>query len=349
MKKDSNGGPAAGASFEGASYQEEYERRRAQWERRRAVCRQAEAKRWYASADRNAAGIDAKSNRAAIANARFERVVVRAERPVVTSPPKDSMRLRTAIGSSWHRVGATMRALAAAAWRRRRMVLPVSFGVVLIAVPTAFSIFPGWTHWSRATRVWVLIGWLVVALIGVALTALADNQLHRAVERAERRTVLRDLFTAALMGTARGVPGPYELTVYMPSEDHKYLFPVFPPVLSFNDPSIFRADAGAVGLAWQRNDEGVVVVTGEAVSNAAYHLTERQRQRYSIYRVVAATVIREGDRPLGALTAIARNDDGFFSTTDEGAALEAVKAFKALARNVSFFLPEALPWMMPER
>lgn len=232
--------------------------------------------------------------------------------------------------------------------RRWRILIPVLFGVALVAVPTAFTVFPGWTQWAREWRLLLLVVWLLVAISGVVLTARADDSLHTAIAAdqkaallAERRAIIREQFSAALPRGVGGVPAQYHLTVYGPSPDGRFLIPLFPPVLNLLDPAIFPSGAGAVGMAWTRA-EGVVVVKGSAASGPEHGLTAIQRRRYSMFRVVAATVIFDDQNErLGVLCAIAVGDDGFF----EG--LDGIELMRSLAESVAWLVPEAIRWMMP--
>jgi len=228
-----------------------------------------------------------------------------------------------------------------------RLLLPVSLGVLLVAVPTVFAMFPGLTTWSRRTRVEIIIGWLVIALVGALLTALADARLHRLVAAdqeaavvAERRATIRDQFRGLLVPGIGGLPEQYHMTVYGPTPDRRFLIPLYPPALNFRDPAIFPTGAGATGKAWE-DPTGVFVVTGDAVSSDRHGLTGVQQRRYKMFGTVAGVVIAgEAGQPIGVLTAIGRDEDGFF---DQGG----VEVLKDLAQGIAWLIPEAVRWMMP--
>ena len=218
--------------------------------------------------------------------------------------------------------------------RLLRLVIPVVGGVVLVAVPTVFTVFASFTDWPVSARVVILIGWVAVAVVAADLTNQADDRLQRAIRAdqesavvAEHRATLRGQFDSLLQPGIGGIPEQYHLTVYAPSPDGAFLIPVSPAVVSLEDPSIFPIGAGAVGRAWLEA-KGVLVIKGDAVCGP--DLTALQRERYSMFGVVAATVIHnEAGVPIGALTAIGRDDDGFF---DE---LAGVKLIRALARGLA--------------
>ncbi len=231
--------------------------------------------------------------------------------------------------------------------RRQRLLIPVFLGVLLVVVPTVFAVFPSWADWPAWSRSLVLIGWLGIAVGAVWLTSRADRLLHEAVEQDSRSAVLAvqraaisDQFRSLLVPWIGGLPEQYHLTVYGPTPDQRFLIPVFPPALSFEDPAIFPSGAGATGKAWESPD-GTFVVTGEGVSSSEHGLTAIQQRRYRMFATVAATVIR-GARgtPIGVLTAIGREDDGFF---DDGG----VEVLAQLADGLAWLIPQAVEWMMP--
>lgn len=232
--------------------------------------------------------------------------------------------------------------------RRRRVVVPVAAGVVLVAIPTVFAVFPSLTDWPTGARMTILSVWVAVAIVGTILTNIADDRLHRAIRAdqqsaivAEHRATLREQFNGLLQPAIGGIPEQYHLTVYAPSPDGQFLLPVFPAVVSLEDPSIFPIGAGAAGRAWQEA-EGVLVIKGAAVSSPVHGLTKLQQERYAMFGVVAATVIRDaaGER-IGVITAIGRDDDGFFD------GLAGIKLMRNLATSVAWIIPEAVKWMWP--
>lgn len=234
--------------------------------------------------------------------------------------------------------------------RRRRLLIPVTFGVVLVGVPTAYTIFPGWSRVGVGWRSLIMSAWLAAAIVGVSLTAKADSDLQASVsqeqrqaQRVERRATISDHFRALLVPGAGGIPAHYQVTVYGPSPDGRFLIPLFPPALDTADQAIFPSGAGAVGRAWEA-DDGVFVVVGQAVSDDTYGLTAGQCRRYRMYKAVAAAVIHDHrSRPIGALTAISSHNDHFFLHED------GVAALRDLAGGLSWLVPPAVIWMMPQK
>jgi hypothetical protein len=235
--------------------------------------------------------------------------------------------------------------------RRSRLFVPTVFALVLVAVPTAYTIFPEWGADARTGwRVSILAGWIVLAGMGALLTTATDRRLHAMVAeerleqvRAARRSQISDQFRVILVPGVADIPPQYQFTVYVPTPNNAFLIPVFPPALDYTDPAIFPVGAGATGKAWQSPD-GSFVVVGDAVSGPEHGLSKAQSTRYGSYQAAAATVIYAEDRrPVGVLTAIGRVDDHFF-TDAEG---RGVAALRTVAGGVAWLMPSAVAWMLP--
>jgi hypothetical protein len=211
-----------------------------------------------------------------------------------------------------------------------------------------FGIFPTWSGLWIVWRVLIAVGWLTIAVAAIWLSAVSDDELQERVAAgedravlAEHRALLRDQLQSLLVPGVGGLPLQYQVTLYAPSPDGRFLIPLYPPALSLRDPAIFAVGAGAVGKAWEEPDE-IFVVKGEAVSSAEHGLTAEQSRRYKRFHVVAALSVRDDeDHPIGVLTAIGRDDDGFFDT-EAGA-----EVLDSLADTISWLMPEAIEWMMP--
>jgi hypothetical protein len=247
------------------------------------------------------------------------------------------------------RIGGYMSTGTGEQLRRRRILIPVIAGVILVGVPTVFTVFPAWAMWPTWSRGLILGAWAVVAGLAAYLTNHADEKLQRAVQDdrmaailAEHRATLRDQFEGLLQPGIGGIPDEYHLTVYAPSPDGTYLIPVFPAAVNLRDPSIFPVGVGAVGKAWLEAGRGILVIKGAAVWGPDNGLTKLQQARYGMFGVVAAALIHdEPGQQIGAVTAIARDDDRFFES-DAG-----IKLMRNLARGLAWIIPEAVQWMMP--
>ena len=193
-------------------------------------------------------------------------------------------------------------------------------GVALLAVPTVFTVVPGWTGWNGRWRAAILVAWFIVAVaIVFAETVRGEAISDLTTERAAllkylRLTGMNDVLAALLRPGTRDIPDSYEFTLYLFVEARNELSPYYPKLNPRRDPDprIFAAGKGATGSAWQ--DQEVVVVRGDDVSNAAYGLSPAQQEFYKGYRSVASAVVwEENTRPLGVVTALSRADDGYFA------------------------------------
>jgi hypothetical protein len=267
----------------------------------------------------------------------------------------------------------------AVGWRRARVVIPVTFGLVLVSVPTAFTVFPGIADWSRSIRIAIVVFWVLFAVVGAFLTARADEKLQKAIYsdqqaliRAEHRAAIRDQFNGMLVPGVGGLPDSYHLTVYAPTPDHKFLVPVHPACLGYWDSAIFQTGVGATGKAWE-DPSGVFVALASRVSHDVHGLSVSQQRRYKLFKTVAAVVIVNEGQPVGVLTAASRDKGVIFGAEDEvgefrtrtrplwallfGPSEEAVTPksedgvaiLKDLAAAIAWMVPEAVRWMMPER
>ncbi|MHB1910510.1 MAG: hypothetical protein ACYCTI_00450 [Acidimicrobiales bacterium] len=207
---------------------------------------------------------------------------------------------------------------------RTRAVLA---GVLLLLVPTFFSVFPEFTVgravWWRALTlgIWTVIAGGVV-LGGVRQDLDLDSFIggHRRQRHRANETAAADLLGQYLRSGTHSTPDSYEWTVYLFDPESEYLVPVFPPGSGPGDVRAFRPPNGATGLAFQ--EDGIIVVTGEAVSDPQHGLTTEQQAYFREYQAVAAVSLRgEDERPFGCLAAISRTDDGYFEKQPGVAAL----------------------------
>lgn len=192
-------------------------------------------------------------------------------------------------------------------------------GVALLAVPTVFTVVPGWTRWNGRWRAVILAVWLMIAVaIVFAETVRGEAIQDLAADRAAllkylRLTGMSDVLAALLRPGTRDIPDGYEFTLYLFVEGRRELWPYYPKLNPRRDPDprVFGAGKGATGSAWQ--DKEVVVVRGDDVSNEAYGLSPAQQEFYKGYRSVASAVVwEENTRPIGVVTALSKADDGYF-------------------------------------
>jgi hypothetical protein len=199
--------------------------------------------------------------------------------------------------------------------------------IVLVAIPSLFGIFPEMGRWGIGVRVSIAGVWIGIVMASVIIGSRRDVRLGRILDTtARQREQLRlratdDILTALLRPGTKDIPSDYEFTVYLREPEPDQLRAAFPaPGPGAGDVAVFRSGDGATGLAFQRRQ--LILVTGDAVSDGTYGLTPGQREHFASYRVVVATPIwREGDRPIGVLSAINRENDGHFEKDSSRAAL----------------------------
>lgn len=219
---------------------------------------------------------------------------------------------------------------AAAAWsKRNRRLVAVLSGVALVAVPTFFTVVPGWAKWHGGARAVVLVIWVGIAAAVVRAATARDERLEavtadRHVQRVRvRKLTLEKTLESLLRPGTHSIPRSFAFTVYVFDEDKELLKPVWPPrdrPAGTIDPREFAPGKGCTGMAW--SEQRLFRVRGADVTNNSYGLTEAQRSFYAGSKAVASTVIPNdvGDR-LGVLTAISSDDDGHFHSSPGADAL----------------------------
>lgn len=217
----------------------------------------------------------------------------------------------------------------ALAWLREKVgytpARALAVGIVLLAVPTFFTVFPSWTDWSSWGRGALLAVWSMTAMITIASASKRDEAIQQLSEdRKAQLRRLRLIATAELLGAllrpgTKNIPEHYEFTVYLYDDQQKMLRPIW-PAIDFRgapDPRVFASGNGATGSAWR--DRQMVVVTGSEVANAKYGLTGEQQTYFAGYQTAVATPIWEdATTPFGVLTVLGTADDGYFSDQSPG-------------------------------
>lgn len=212
-------------------------------------------------------------------------------------------------------------------------------GVVLLAVPTFFTVVPGWTQWNGALRGFILVVWLLVAMATVRSAVVRDEAIDALTadqaELARRLRVLgtREILAALLRPGSRDIPDHYSFTLYLYDGEDDRLAAYYPAHRTPGpDPRDFKPGKGATGTAWDY--EEVVVVTGTAVANDEYGLTPEQQTIFSPYHSVASAVVWETpSQKIGVLTAIGPEDDGFFDAAGGRDSLQILADVVGVALN----------------
>jgi hypothetical protein len=207
-------------------------------------------------------------------------------------------------------------------WLHGNRSVAVVLALVLVAVPTFATLFPGWvTRTDRGQRILVMVVWVAIAVAtaiaarGSSLPAEADVDLaHQAVVNSQLRALGQTLSTL-LDPKVSGIPASYSVTVST-TDGHGRLFPWYPVrITDPTDPRVFEYGQGATGIAFV--DRKMTCAVGDGVSHETFGLTEAQRQLFGHHRIVAAVPVSRVDGSVvGALGLIALENDGTFVTTD---------------------------------
>ena len=126
----------------------------------------------------------------------------------------------------------------------------------LVAVPTAFTVFPTWATWPTPVRAAILVAWLAVAITGVVITNRANKQIRHFLELEERRAVLQGSFREPAESVRKRVARTIPIHGLFSVPVGGYLVPVFPRIADTADPAIFPNWAGATGKAWKSPECG---------------------------------------------------------------------------------------------
>jgi hypothetical protein len=189
-------------------------------------------------------------------------------------------------------------------------------GVLIVLIPTLFTLFPDWgTKWKVIPKLVALGIWGVSVILVVSASTVQSERLRElfAVER-KRRNRLREvaaryILSRILVPQLAGFPRHYELRLYLPDPTGKTLISEYPTDLGTDAWDVGR---GITGRSFQRGS--YIVARGAAVSDATYDLTPEQQAKYAELRVVASAPILDARvRPIGVLTASTKEDDEFLA------------------------------------
>ncbi len=191
----------------------------------------------------------------------------------------------------------------------------VGAGVVLVLVPTLFTVFPHWADWALVPKLVVLAAWLLAAVLVVRAGAMQSEQVQDIVGTVRRRRdagreaagrfILRDL----LQPEAAGFPAHYEFRLFLPDPSGRRLVPEYES-LGESPSEGWEIGQGATGTAW--SSRSYVRVRGAAVHDGTYGLTSEQQEQYRDLEVVAAApVLNARVEPIAVLSVSSKEDDGF--------------------------------------
>ncbi len=199
-------------------------------------------------------------------------------------------------------------------------------GVVLLAVPTVFTLFGPEIidRESRRARYVILAVWLLVAAFVGLITLAKDRAWDLLVTKrfeqrqAARLSALDDALKALLRPGTKDFPPSYIFVLYLPDDGE--LTPFFPKFPAAEiDLWTFESGNGATGEAWLENT--TIEVHGTAVSDGTHRLNPAQQAFFAPYHSVVATPVTVDDEQLGVLTGLSPDDDRFFAADTAQAAL----------------------------
>ena len=188
-------------------------------------------------------------------------------------------------------------------------------GIIVLAVPTLFGVFPKWgENASVPLKAAVLVGWVVAGAIIIARTITMEAAVERSASGLSeqelqfdvtvRMRTLSTLLQALFALPATSLPAEHHPQIFVPNAWRNRLVPWWDPEDIGPDEGwrIDRDPPQAVtGAAWATND--YVFAKGPAVSRAAYGLTAAQQARYDRLTGVSAMPVRTPDgRPVAVLT-----------------------------------------------
>jgi hypothetical protein len=204
--------------------------------------------------------------------------------------------------------------------RIRRRASAVGAGVLLVLVPTLFTVFPAWSKWTLALKLLVLCTWLLAALFVVYAGASETEQvldLLGTVRRRwdhGRRAAGRFILRALMRPEIAGFPDHYEFRLFLPDPTGARLIPEYESQGQSASPG-WAIGQGATGTAWA--SRSYVRVRGDAVSDGTYGLTREQQQHARTLKVVAAApVLNARVEPVAVLSVSSSDDDGFLFDGD---------------------------------
>ncbi len=218
------------------------------------------------------------------------------------------------------------RALATFVLGLREVSVGVVAAVYLLLIPTAYSMYPELGK-DQGWKIWVLVSWVLVAVVTTAIAAL-KNLLSRLAERRDKplstegrnrlKLTTANYLLGLILDSAKAAAPTYNWTLFLWDRDSERLLPLLPERKGPDDIASFGRGQGATGTAFDR--QAIVVATGDAVSDDTFKLTSSQQSAFAGYRSVVAAPVTVGDQVVGAIGAISREDDGLF-TEDAGVAL----------------------------
>lgn len=202
---------------------------------------------------------------------------------------------------------------------KRRQVARILAALVIVFVPTAWSVFPGWGEWNIDIRILAMVGWVLAAVVVVVTTDKQNRMLAYLMGDVSESVRLRkeaaglraitmllsnppDPFRGCRVSVFVADPGSSVLRHFVDSHPHE-------------PRDNFEVGQGATGYAFMRNEQ--VRVRGVTVSDGSYGLDTEMCDHYKKYQVVISTCMWDyNNSPIGVLSTMATEDDGSLVTDD---------------------------------
>jgi hypothetical protein len=120
---------------------------------------------------------------------------------------------------------------------------------------------------------------------------------------------------SALFDGGPTLPSGYEFTVYGYDRGARLATPVYPSDPGPGGARVFAFGQGATGKSIAFST--MIIATGDAVYNDEHGLSADQKTYFAGYQVVvSAPIFGSGNKVIGAISAIAAVNDGYFETDD---------------------------------
>ena len=196
--------------------------------------------------------------------------------------------------------------------------------LVLLAVPTAATLFPGVVERTdRGRRILIMVLWLLAAPL-LRWPVKPTTGRRPAARRpgpfpagGRRQSASHPGRRPACRARPADLRDPHLLCGDLSMADSRHrLVPWFPVgVQDPADPRVLDQGQGVTGSAYA--DRRMTCAVGEGVIHETLGLTPAQRQLFAPYRIVVAVPVQRVDGAVvGALTVMAADNDGTFVSTD---------------------------------
>jgi GAF domain-containing protein len=202
-------------------------------------------------------------------------------------------------------------------WGRSKAVTWVIVAILLLAVPTVFTVFASESAaWSLTIRSIWGAAWLAIAVLASIRQVFQDRDLGEALNELQAQsanekaftgiTLLNDFVRPGMMGT----PQSFRWTIHLWDESRRRLVPHGYNPQGPDDPRVFAPGVGAVGIAYL--DEQVVTLVAPRTFDGSTGLSQSQQAYFQNAQAVAAAPLTSGGVTVGTLSALSESPSDFF-------------------------------------